>query len=125
MSKPKRSGRPPVYDNALKIAVAREYLSSDMGYERLAARYSLPSSTTVRLFVTWYRKHYGSDEASATLTAPGTTADGPALPLPGTTLALQKELEEAQLKIAALQTLIEIASKQTGIDILKKRGARQ
>ena len=39
--------------------------------------------------------------------------------------ALQKALEEAQMKIKALNTLIDVAEEQLKIDIRKKSGARQ
>lgn len=38
---------------------------------------------------------------------------------------LQKELEEARLKIAALNTLIDVAEEQLKINIRKKPGAKQ
>lgn len=41
------------------------------------------------------------------------------------TAALQKALEEAELKIKALNTLIDVAEEQLKIDIRKKSGARQ
>lgn len=39
--------------------------------------------------------------------------------------AVQQALEEARLKIKALDTLIDIAEEQFNVDIRKKRGARQ
>ena len=39
--------------------------------------------------------------------------------------ALKKALEEAELKIKALNTLIDVAEEQLKIDIRKKSGARQ
>jgi transposase len=39
--------------------------------------------------------------------------------------ALQQQLQEAQLKIAALETMIEIAEKEYKIEIRKKTGAKQ
>jgi transposase len=41
------------------------------------------------------------------------------------TAALQKALQEAELKIKALNTLIDVAEEQLKIDIRKKSGARQ
>ena len=39
--------------------------------------------------------------------------------------ALQKALQEAELKIKALNTLIDVAEEQLKIDIRKKSGAKQ
>lgn len=44
---------------------------------------------------------------------------------PSQTAALQKALQEAELKIKALNTLIDVAEEQLKIDIRKKSGARQ
>lgn len=44
---------------------------------------------------------------------------------PPQTAALQKALQEAELKIKALNTLIDVAEEQLKIDIRKKSGARQ
>ena len=41
------------------------------------------------------------------------------------TEALQKALEEAELKIKALNTLIDVAEEQLKIDIRKKSGTKQ
>jgi hypothetical protein len=38
---------------------------------------------------------------------------------------LSQQLKEANLKIAGLQMLIEIAQKELGIDIVKKPGTKQ
>ena len=40
-------------------------------------------------------------------------------------LALQKELEQAKLKIAGLETMISIADEQLGVSIRKKYGTKQ
>lgn len=45
--------------------------------------------------------------------------------LPTDVKQLRKELEEAQLKNELLNAMIDIAEDQFGIDIRKKRGARQ
>jgi transposase-like protein len=45
--------------------------------------------------------------------------------LPADVKELRKELEEAQLKNELLNAMIDIAEGQFGIDIRKKRGAKQ
>lgn len=44
---------------------------------------------------------------------------------PPDTKALERQLAEAQLKIRALETMIDIAEEQLNIDIRKKSGAKQ
>lgn len=96
------------YADQLKLAIAREYLNSELGYKGLGKKYDIPSAT-VQDFVRWHRRKYPDDviEPSAT------------------PLVKDKELEEANLKITALQMMIEIASKELGVDLVKKFGTRQ
>ena len=115
----KKQGRKPIYDNSFKIALAREYLTSDLGYGALASKYGLPSPVTVRHFVNWYKKKY-SDSIEDTL-QPNKEVTSP-MEDPKQLLV---ELKEANLKIAGLEMLIEIAQKELGIDITKKSGTKQ
>lgn len=46
-------------------------------------------------------------------------------PVDGELEALKKALSEAQLKIIALNTLIDVAEEQLNINIRKKSGAKQ
>ena len=46
-------------------------------------------------------------------------------PVDGELEALKKALSEAQLKITALNTLIDVAEEQLNINIRKKSGAKQ
>lgn len=99
------------YDNQLKIAIAKEYLSSDLGYRSLGKKYDLPS-TTVYDFIKWYKQKY---------------PDGLSEQIQSTPLSdpLNKDLQEAELKITAFQMLIENASKELGVDLVKKFGTKQ
>lgn len=114
-----KHGRDPVYETSLKVAIAREYLTSDLGYTKIARKYNLPGEFTVRYFVKWYRKRYPDPvqqveplnpvKAEATLN----------------NRDLEKQLKEANLRIAGLEMLIEVAQKELGIDIVKKSGTKQ
>ena len=109
----KNQGRESVYDSSLKIAVAREYLTGNLGYGALAKKYNV-ALVTVRHFVKWYKKHY-PDGVESVQERNDNSADK----------QLSKELKEAHLKIAGLEMLIEIARKELGIDIIKKSGTKQ
>jgi|SRR5882724_4409933 len=95
------------YDRQLKIAIAREYLSSNLGYKGLGIKYGIAAST-VQGFVKWYQKKYPlgvqDQEMSINREAP---------------------LGEDSLQVIALQMLIENASKELGVDIVKKFGTKQ
>ena len=106
-----KQGSPVIYENSLKIAVAREYLTSDLGAGTLGAKYGL-SADTVKWFVKWYKAKYPE----------GIVPEQTALPKQTQT---DKALKEANLKIAALEMLIENAGKELGIDLVKKLGTKQ
>lgn len=111
MNKLNKHGHPVIHDNNLKIMVAREYLTSDLGCTRLGVKYGL-SQYTVKYFVRWYRAKYPE----------GIVPEETAIPKQSAT---DKALKEANLKIAALEMLIENAGKELGIDLVKKLGTKQ
>jgi transposase-like protein len=109
-------GAPWKYPPDLKIAIAREYLSSNLGYGALGAKYGYPVRTVLH-FVKWYRKHYPDDLGLI----------APSVPVANTVedKAASKQLAEANLKIAALEMLIQNASKELGVDLVKKHGTKR
>lgn len=130
MIKRRRSGKPPIYDEALKIAVVHEFKTGLLGETLLARKFGLPSKQTVRHFRKWYEAHYPDQTTSPEpLSSPAVIPVQQTVGLsPDTEKAnkdLSKALELAQLKIVALQTMISIASKELGVDIAKKHGAKQ
>ncbi len=111
-----KRGAPGKYPPDLKIAIAREYLSSDLGYGALGVKYGYSAITIVH-FVKWYRDHYPGDPVAK---APSSAvADTPE------DKAVSKQLTEANLKITALEMLIQNASKELGVDLVKKHGTKQ
>ena len=118
-----KGGRSATYEEAFKIVVAREYLKGELGYMKLADKHGLPSADTARYFVDWYRTRYDIGSIISTVSKSEDQAVAPSSA--GSEAALYKELEDARLKITALETIITIANKQFNIDILKNAGARQ
>lgn len=110
----KQKGREHVYEPSLKIAIAQEYFTSDLGYTKLASKYGLPGEATVRHFVRWYKKKY----PEGAIIEESTVDNQPDKSIP-------KEIKDANLKVTALQMLIENASKELGIDLVKKFGTKQ
>ena len=111
MKKQNNQSQPLIYENSFKIAVAREYLTSDLGAGTLGAKYGLPKDT-VKYFVKWYKAKYPQ----------GIVSEETGTPQQSDT---DKALKEANLKIAALEMLIENAGKELGIDLVKKLGTKQ
>ena len=112
----KKEGRSPIYPIDLKIAVARDYLTSSLGYGKLAIKYGLPSDDTVRYIVKWYRMKYPDVAAAAVV-------EGAANAVPAS--LVDKELKEANLKIMALELLIANINEEVGFDVAKKLGTKQ
>jgi len=112
----KKVGWNGIYDPQMKIAIAREYLISNLSYKELADKYGLRGLTSVTHIMRWYKKNYPDIESKE---------ETKQQPLPATNAELQKALKEANLKVMALEMLIETARKEEGIDLLKKAGTKQ
>ena len=117
--KKENPGSPPKYANSLKIAIAREYLSGDLSSKELSEKYGLGFADAANYFARWYKKRYpnGLEEDKVVAKSP--------LELSAKERSLSRELEDAHLKIAGLEMMIEIAQKELGIDIRKKSGTKQ
>jgi transposase-like protein len=113
-----KPGRDPIYPASLKIAIAREYLTGNLGFTKLAQKHNLKGEYVPRYFVRWYKEHY-----------PGHTGrEDPKsydAVIPESDRALEKQLKEANLRIAGLEMLIQVAQRELGIDIVKKPGTKQ
>lgn len=106
MQTPQKRTNKSKYDPQLKVAIAREYLTSDLGYITLSRKYNVPGRT-IQGFVKWYKEKYAEDLAEE---------------VPPQS---NNQVDEKELKITALQMLIENASKELGVDLVKKFGAKQ
>ena len=117
--KKKSAGGKPKYSNSFKIAVAREYLSGDLSSKDLSEKYNLPYDDVAHYFVRWYKEHYpkGLQDEEVVSEIPQEISD--------THKSLSTRLKEANLKIAGLEMMIEIAQKEMGIDIRKKSGTKR
>lgn len=109
----------PVKTEQEKEAIVAEYLSGDISYRGIKAKYGV-SPSTVYLWVSKFqgkllRKPKPKPEAKTN------TAE----PLPTDIKVLQEELRKAKLHNELLNAMIDIAEDQLKIDIRKKSGARQ
>lgn len=111
-----KAGRSLIYPTALKIAVSREYLTTNLGYGKLALKHNLNNADTVRYMVRWYRENYPD-----VLAPPHIEVAEQAVPASVT----DKELKEANLKIMALELLIANINEEVGFDVVKKFGTKQ
>ena len=111
MDIPKKRKRKDKYDAQLKIAISQEYLNTDLGILSLSKKYNIPKST-VRDFVTGYKDKYTTGLAASS----GEPAED---------ISNVDPRSQSDLKVIALQMLIENASKELGVDIVKKFGTKQ
>jgi transposase-like protein len=114
----KKAGVPETYPADVKIAIAREYFSSDLSFGDLGKKYGY-SRDTVRYFAKWYKTHFSNVVVTEATQHPEPHVE---TSVDKTTAKL---LAEANLKITALEMLIKNASKELGVDIVKKPGTGQ
>ena len=114
------------YPIDLKRKVAKEYLSGRASYGILAEENGLRDKSVVKEFVKWYRHQLSKeselviDESKLTNTSILTEQE-----LAERVKKLEKQLQQAELKAEMLETMIDIAENELGIDIRKKSGANR
>lgn len=113
----------PITNRSYKPSVKRSVLraiESGMSINEAATSFGITSGVVIR---GWIKK---ASEENADLSAIIPMKKPPKENLnPTDTKALEHQLAEAQLKIRALETMIDIAEEQLKIDIRKKSGAKQ
>lgn len=119
MEKPRKgskAGVPAIYEDSFKILVAREYLMGNLSYSQLARKHNLPNEDSPRYFVRWYHKWLENRDLN----------DSQGILVEGSNKSkdLEQRLFDANLKITALEMLIQEAEDKLGIDIGKKSGSK-
>ena len=114
------------YPKALKRKIAEEYLGGKFSYAVAAEEYGLKDKTVVREFVKWHKKSLYLEqmekENSPKDPPKRDSSSGP--PTEEQLRILEDQLAQAKLKIAGLETLIDIAEQELQIDIRKKSGTK-
>ncbi len=109
------------YSNLQKRTIVTAIEQGRMSIKETQTAYNIKAEKSIRNWLTQYKAEkvelcIATEPAMAKKPKPITTAQAE---------ALQKALEEAEMKIKALNTLIDVAGEQLKIDIRKKSGARQ
>jgi transposase-like protein len=121
-----RVGTEP-YDLKLKVKIIKEYLKGDKSYRMLGNQYKINAGIISR----WVRIARNGQpvkpkpEKITKFTGMKKKLDKTFEELKEENLALQKQLEEEQLKTLILEKTIEIAKRDYNIDLLKKYGSRR
>jgi len=118
----------------LKDQIIQEYLSTGCGFRKLAAKYGISRTTICK----WVLIHQGIHNLAPTQkqetysnssmnSSPKKSVAGQETneELLQKIAALEKQLEDQQLKVVVLDTLITVAEKQLNISIRKKPGTQQ
>ena len=106
----------------MRESAVAEYLAGDVSYRELEGRYGIPSGTLHR-WVKEHRSGKGADREAIERVAKGLSEVRE--DMPEDVNGLKRELEEARLYNKLLNTMIDIAEEQMGVQIRKKRGAKQ
>lgn len=109
------------YSNLQKRTIVTAIEQGRMSIKEAQTAYGVKTEKIIRNWLTQYKTEKVelciiTEPVMAKKTKPVSAAQ---------TEALQKALEEAKLKIKALNTLIDVAEEQLKIDIRKKSGAKQ
>jgi transposase-like protein len=106
------------YSESFKLQVVAEYEKGGISITKLQQKYNISGNSTISK---WVKKHGASGLSSITLIKDPTVRIDDKIE----NITLKDELEQARIKIAALEALIEASSKHTGINLKKKFGGRQ
>ena len=117
----KRVKRHGKYDPVLKREIARRYLDGEFSYQVAAEEYRLPGRDTVKEFVKWYRRELAQVEKPAVPAQSADQAPGPATTDQSRELQLLRDkLRLAEQRAEAYKAIIDVASEELQIDIIKK-----
>ena len=106
------------YSEAYKKAIVREYEKGFLNKDQIKEKYSIGGNSLILNWCRKYGKFVYPDKGKIT----GRPMKDPQKER---IKQLEKQLEEARLKLEAYETLISIAEKEEGISILKKDEAKQ
>lgn len=123
--KKKRRNAKSKYPPAVVRAVLYDVQTSSQTLAQIGSKYGLPkgSGSLISKWVTKYSSDFSAMEdlqpntrnTDATLRSANTNSEN----------ELQKQLEEARRRIVCLETMIDIAEREIGVDIRKKSGTKQ
>ena len=106
----------------VRRGVVEEYLAGGVSLRELGVKWGVKTSTLHR----WVKKHEaGEKEGEVKELAARRWEIAERSGVPAELKRLRRELEEERLRNELLNTMIDIAEDQMGIDIRKKRGAKQ
>ena len=114
-------GRPSKYDNAFRRQIAKQYIDGDQSTYQVA----LLNDLTAKQVSSWV-KVFSCELAQEIIIPPMNEQEQKDMEALQKQLeALKKKLEYEQTKNFALETMIDLAKTELGIDLRKNSGAKQ
>ena len=109
------------YDDALKLKVARLYSQSDLSGVEIARQNNISPQNVSR-----WAQEFSTELAGEIIISPMTEQELKDLEaLKKQNEELKRKLEYDQMKIFALETMIDLAKTELGVDVRKNFGAKQ
>jgi transposase len=102
-------------NNKKQAQLIHEWVTKGTSYRNLAEKYGSNSSTVYRMITRHKKKQ---EEEQLTVAKQGED-------MPDNVEALKEELRKARLKIELQDLMLDISSKELGIDLRKKHGTRR
>ncbi len=116
-----QKGRNSKYDVSFKRMVARQYLETDQSLSEVASQYGV-----TKVDVSNWKKLFSSELAEDEILPPMTEQEKLELAaIKKQNAALKKKLEYEQMRNFALETMVDLAKTELGIDLRKNSGAKQ
>jgi len=116
-----QKGRKSGYDDSFKRKVARQYLNTNQSLAEVANQYGVK-----KIDVSNWKKRFSNELAEDIIVFPMTEQEQKDMKaLQKQIEALKKKLEYEEMKIFALETMIDLAKTELGIDVRKNYGAKQ
>lgn len=119
----KRKGRKPLYQKKFLLELAHKLFVENLTYKEITEIYGVNRTT-----LHYWMQVYASDIELMIAMSKGTVAvieEKKEVAETSDIEQLRKELEEARLKIVALETMIDVAEKELNLDIRKKSGIKR
>lgn len=105
-------------DENLKMMIKQDHELEGLSYRNLADKYGMNRTEIQRIVMSKASKNLQKPQ----LTSPALKEE---MPLPDDINELKKALRDARLKIELQELMLDIASKELGVDIRKKSGTKQ
>jgi len=112
-------------NDKLRLKVVREVLSGSITIDQAAEKYGIVDSGTIPRWIKKFNSEIGPEVLPQSMSYSPKERGRKSKTPPSEIQSTEKALEDAKLKILALETMITIAEEQFKIDIRKKYGTKQ